>query len=453
MTTTGTALASTPAVPLEGKLLYWAVTVAVAGLLFGFDTAVISGADQPIQALWQTGNLFHGAFIMSSALWGTVIGALAGNVPCDRFGRKPTLIAIGLLFAVSSLGSAVAPDPYTFSIMRFVGGLGVGASSVVVPAYISEIAPARFRGRLVALYQLLIVLGILVAYASNFALSEYMGVGWRSMLGVEVLPAIAFLVLVLRVPESPRWLILHDDNETAARTIIETVNPGRADHIVADIRRTEHELADDHLFRRSYRTPIMLAFLLAFFNQASGINFIIYFAPRIFNLAGLDAGAALLSTAGIGVVNVLFTLVGIAIIDIAGRRTLMLIGSVGYIVSLTAVAWAFGAGIGGMFVVVCLFVFIAAHAVGQGAVIWVFISEIFPNKVRAKGASLGCGTHWIFAALITLLMPFVLGAFDGQSIFAFFAFMMVLQLLFVVFIMPETKGRTLESLAESLSRA
>jgi sugar porter (SP) family MFS transporter len=335
--------------------------------------------------------------------------------------------------------------------MRFVGGIAVGASSIAVPAYISELAPAASRGRLVALYQFQIVLGILIAYASNFLLAEHFGLGWRWMLGVETVPAAAFLLLVLRVPESPRWLILHGGNEAAARKIIEAVNPGGAEQVVADIRRTQHEFVDDHLFRRAYQKPIILAFLLAFFNQASGINFIIYFAPRVFSLAGLDDGAALLSTAGIGLVNLIFTVLGIAIIDGAGRRSLMLVGSIGYIVSLLAVAWAFGAGVGGTFVVVSLFVFIASHAVGQGAVIWVFISEIFPNNVRARGQSLGCGTHWVFAALITLLMPYVLGIFDGQSIFSFFALMMVLQLLFVVFLMPETKGRTLESLAEALS--
>ena len=437
--------------PLSGKLIYWSITVAVAGFLFGFDTAVISGADQPLQALWKTSNLFHGAFIMSSALWGTVIGALSGNIPCDRFGRKPTLIVIGILFMVSAIGSAFAPDPYTFSVMRFIGGLGVGVSSIAVPAYISEIAPPFFRGRLVALYQFQIVFGILVAFMSNYGLAEYFGMDWRWMLGIETLPAAAFLALVLRVPESPRWLILHGDRESAAREILDSVNPDGSEQVITDIRRTQREFTDNHLFRRAYLKPILLAFLIAFFNQASGINFIIYFAPRIFSLAGLDAGSALLSTAGIGLVNLLFTMLGMVLIDRAGRRSLMLIGSIGYIVSLLAVAWAFAAGSGGLLVVAILFVFIASHAVGQGAVIWVFISEIFPNNVRAKGQSLGSGTHWIFAALITLLMPYVLGVFEGETIFALFAFLMVLQLLFVLFLMPETKGRSLESLAEALS--
>ncbi len=433
------------------RLIYWSVTVAIAGFLFGFDTAVISGADQPIQRLWQTSDLFHGAFIMSSALWGTVLGALAGNLPCDRYGRKPTLVAIGVLYTVSALGSAVAPDPYTFSALRFIGGVGVGMSSVAVPAYISEIAPARYRGRLVALYQFQIVFGILIAFLSNYVLSEYLTLDWRWMLGVETVPAAIFLAMVMAVPESPRWLILHGDREAAAREILAVVNPGQVDAVVADIKRTKGEFTDDHLFRRAYLRPVMLAFLVAFFNQASGINFIIYFAPRIFSLSGLDAGAALLSTAGIGAVNLVFTILGMALIDKAGRRTLLLIGSIGYIASLSAVSWAFASDGGGAMVALSLFVFIASHAVGQGAVIWVFISEIFPNNVRAKGQSLGSGTHWVFAATITLVMPWILSLFDGATIFALFAFLMMLQLMFVIFLMPETKGRTLEALAEGLS--
>lgn len=431
---------------------YWSIAVALAGLLFGFDTAVISGADQPIQALWNTSNLFHGAFIMSSALWGTVIGALYGNVPCDKYGRKLTLIATGILFLASALGSAIAPDPYSFSILRFIGGLGVGVSSIVVPAYISEIAPAKYRGRLVALYQFQIVFGILIAFFSNYALSEFLNLNWRWMLGAEIIPATVFLAMVFGIPESPRWLITRKGNEAAARKILTIVNPGNVDQVIAEIRHAQREFTSDRLFSGAYTWPILLAFLIAFFNQLSGINFIIYFAPRVFGLAGLDANASLLSTTGIGVVNLVFTILGMLLIDRSGRKKLMLIGSVGYIVSLSAVAWAFYSDAGGMLVVLFVFLFIASHAVGQGAVIWVFIAEIFPNNVRAKGQSLGCGTHWVFAAMIALLMPYVLSVFAGHTIFAFFAFMMVLQLLFVVFLMPETRGRTLESLAEDLSR-
>ena len=437
---------------LTGSLLYWSIAVALAGLLFGFDTAVISGADQPIQTLWNTSDLLHGAFIMSSALWGTVIGALFGNIPCDKFGRKPTLIATGVLFLVSALGSAIAPDPYTFSLLRFVGGLGVGVSSIVVPAYISEIAPAKYRGRLVALYQFQIVFGILIAFFSNYALSEFFDLDWRWMLGAEVIPAAVFLTMVLGVPESPRWLLIRKHDEARAREILTVVSPGNVDQVVTDIKHAQGEFTSDRLLSGSYTWPIMLAFLIAFFNQLSGINFIIYFAPRVFGLAGLDASASLLSTTGIGVVNLVFTILGMMLIDRSGRKTLLLVGSIGYIVSLSAVAWAFDSGAGGLLIVLFIFLFIASHAIGQGAVIWVFIAEIFPNNVRAKGQSLGCGTHWVFAAMITLLMPTVLSVFEAQTIFAFFAFMMVLQLLFVIFLMPETRGRTLESLAEQLAR-
>ncbi|MDR6985012.1 sugar porter (SP) family MFS transporter [Rheinheimera pacifica] len=431
-------------------IFLWAITVALAGFLFGFDTAVISGADLPIQQLWQTDPLFHGMFIMSSALWGTVIGALFGSVPCDRFGRKATLIAIGILYILSALGSALAADPYTFSFMRFIGGLGVGISSIAVPAYIAEIAPAKHRGRLVAMYQFQIVFGILVAFFSNYLLSGISAEDWRWMLGVEVIPAMVFLFLVFKVSESPRWLILHKGDEAAARAVFNQLQEADVNTIVSDIKRTRPTGKKSSLFSTRYRFPVMLAFFVAFFNQLSGINFIIYFAPRIFSLAGLDSDSALLSSAGVGIVNLIFTMLGLYLIDKAGRRLLMLIGSVGYIVSLSVVAYAFYAGIGGMAVVFFVFLFIASHAIGQGAVIWVFISEVFPNAVRAKGQSLGASTHWVFAALIALLMPFFLSVFTPATIFIFFAFMMVLQLVFVLFVMPETKGRTLESISEEV---
>ena len=408
---------------------------------------MISGADQPVQTLWQTGDLFHGLFIMSAALWGTVIGALFGNWPCDRYGRKRVLVGIGILYLVSAIGSALAPDPYSFSVWRFIGGLGVGASSIAVPAYISEMAPPAVRGRLVALYQLQIVFGILVAFASNYTLSALLDLDWRWMLGVESLPALAYVVMVSTVPESPRWLLLKQGDEKASRRILEQVDADSAERTLSEIRATDLKTPEDRLFRRTYWRPVMLAFLIAAFNQLSGINFIIYFAPRIFSLAGLDSSSALLSTAGIGIVNLTCTLLGMWLIDRAGRKSLMLIGSIGYIVSLSAVTWAFGTGASGMVVVLFVFLFIASHAVGQGAVIWVFIAEIFPNKVRTKGQSLGCGTHWVFAALITLLMPLFLSRFEPQTIFSFFTVMMILQLLFVIAVMPETRGQSLESLA------
>lgn len=434
------------------KIVYWSFTVAIAGFLFGFDTAVISGADQSIQALWETPPLFHGLFVMSSALWGTVLGALTGNWPCDRLGRKKTLVLIGVLYLLSALGSALAQDPYTFAILRFIGGVGVGVSSIAVPAYISEIAPAKIRGRLVATYQFQIVFGILIAFLSNYLLSGVIVEDWRMMLGVEALPALVYFLMVLKAPESPRWLLLHRNDETEARRVFLELQSEDIEQTINAVKRDSSSQSKESLFKPEYRFPVVLAFLLAAFNQLSGINFIIYYAPRVFDMAGLDGSAALLSTAGVGLVNLIFTMLGVSLIDRIGRKSLMYIGSFGYLLSLATVTWAFSSQMGGTVVVGAVFVFIAAHAIGQGAVIWVFIAEIFPNSVRSKGQSLGSGTHWVFAALITLIMPQVLASFSAPQVFAFFTFAMFLQLLFVRFLMPETKGRTLEDVSAALSK-
>lgn len=430
------------------NIFYWAITVSVAGFLFGFDTAVISGADRLIQEQWQTSDFFHGAFIMSSALWGTVIGALAAKWPCDILGRKKALIVVGLLYFISAIGSALALDPYSFSIFRFIGGIGVGASSIAVPAYISEIAPAKNRGKLVALYQFQLVFGILVAFISNFLISGNTSHDWRWMLAVEILPAGCFLLLLIKVPESPRWLVLFKKDKTSALEILSRLGEVNPNAVLKSIESESSDTRNHSIWHKKYKLPILLAVGIAFFNQLSGINFIIYFAPRVFNLAGLDTSSALLSSAGIGLINIIFTMLGIYLIDKLGRKTLMLAGSLGYIVSLLVVANAFNAGASGLIVVVAIFAFIASHAIGQGAVIWVFIAEIFPNSVRSSGQSLGCGTHWVLAALITLMMPMALSQFDVANIFYFFCFMMCLQLLFVVFFMPETKGRSLEDISK-----
>lgn len=434
------------------KIVYWSLTVAIAGFLFGFDTAVISGADQSIQVLWETTPLFHGLFVMSSALWGTVIGALMGSWPCDRFGRKKTLVLIGVLYLLSAIGSALAQDPYTFAILRFIGGLGVGISSIAVPAYISEIAPAKVRGRLVATYQFQIVFGILVAFLSNYLLSGIIVEDWRVMLGIEAVPALVYFLMILKAPESPRWLLLHRNDEPSARRIFMELQSEDTEQIISAVKKDKTLHNKESLFKSEYRLPVMLAFLLAAFNQLSGINFIIYYAPRVFDMAGLDGSAALLSTAGVGLVNLVFTMLGLSLIDRLGRKSLMYIGSIGYILSLATVAWAFSSQVGGTIVVSAVFVFIASHAVGQGAVIWVFIAEIFPNSVRSKGQSMGSGTHWVFAALITLIMPQVLATFTATQVFGFFTFAMFLQLLFVRFMMPETKGKTLEDVSAALAK-
>ncbi len=438
------------------SVLLSAIVAALAGFLFGFDTIVISGADRPIQELWQMSDLFHGAFIMSMALWGTVIGALFGGIPCDRFGRRRTLFWIGVLYLLSALGSALAPNPYIFSASRFIGGLGVGASSVAAPIYISEITPAKSRGKLVALYQFNIVLGILIAYLSNYLIGTLLDASaWRWMLGVEAVPAALYALFVLRVPESPRWLLLRRNDESTARELLAQLNPSEnVDRLVTAIRNSvSKEVPLSEFFSTTFKVPITLAFLLAFFNQLSGINFVLYYAPRIFEQAGIAAGDVLSASVPIGVVNLVFTLIGMYLIDRAGRTKLMYVGSFGYIASLSGVAWAFFTGAEGAVVVAFVCAFIAAHAVGQGAVIWVFISEIFPNAVRDYGMSLGSGTHWVFAALITLLTPTVLANFSGAQIFTFFAGMMVLQLLFVWLMMPETKGKSLEELESELGLA
>ena len=434
------------------SILLSSIVASLAGFLFGFDTIVISGADRPIQLLWETGDLFHGTFIMSMALWGTVIGALFGGIPCDKFGRRKTLFWIGILYLLSALGSAFAPDPYIFSFSRFIGGLGVGASSVAAPIYISEITPADSRGRLVASYQFNIVFGILIAFLSNYMIGEYFGDNsWRWMLGVEAIPAAIYSILVLGVPESPRWLTLKKKDEDGARKLLKQLNPTEnINELMQAIKNSVSESTQVKFLSRKFRFPILLAFLLAFFNQLSGINFVLYYAPRIFEQAGIAAADVLGASIPLGVVNLLFTLLGMYLIDKVGRKQLMYYGSFGYILSLAGVSWAFFTAAEGNMVVVFVCAFIASHAVGQGAVIWVFISEIFPNSVRDYGMSLGSGTHWVFAAIITLLTPTVLANFSGGTIFAFFSGMMVLQLLFVWGLMPETKNKSLEDLEKEL---
>jgi len=433
-------------------LKYSVITVALAGFLFGFDTIVISGADQAIQKLWNTGDWFHGIFIMSMALWGTVFGALLGGIPCDKFGRKKTLFWIGVLYLTSAIGSGLATDPYIFSFFRFIGGLGVGASSVAAPIYISEIAPADKRGGMVATYQFNIVFGILIAFFSNYLIGQYIEINaWRWMLGIEALPALIYCIMILGVPNSPRWLLLKGNDEAKAKSLLQQLDPqGNIDERISAIKASVVK-TKSNFFSGQYNKPIMLAFLLAFFNQVSGINFILYYAPRIFETAGIDQSNTLIASIPIGAVNLIFTLLGMYLIDKMGRKQLMTIGSIGYIITLLGVAWSFYSGAQGGMVVFFISAFVGAHAIGQGAVIWVFISEIFPNSVRANGMSLGSGTHWVFAATITMITPAVLSAFSPVTIFLFFAFMMMLQLLWVRTKMPETKGKNLEEIEQELT--
>jgi len=438
------------------RIVQWSITVALAGFLFGFDTAVISGADKPIQTLWGLSDLQHGLLIMSMALWGTVLGAIFGNWPTDHLGRRMTLLLIGVLYLVSAIGSAVATDPWVFALFRLIGGIGVGVSSVAAPIYISEIAPPRHRGVLVAMYQFNIVFGILMAFVSNYVIGSMIDgdIAWRWMLGIEAIPALIYTLMITRVPRSPRWLILKRNDVKEASRVLRMIDPDvDVDAEIATMRAAENEerSANARFFSRRYRLPILLAFLIAFFNQLSGINFIIYYAPRVLEAAQLGSQAALLSTAGIGLVNLVFTMIGMSLIDRFGRRTLLFIGSAGYLLSLVLISRAFFTdSLGGIEVPLLLALFIAAHAISQGAVIWVFIAEVFPNHVRARGQSFGSSIHWVFAALITLVMPWVLGTFSGGPVFAFFAIMMLLQLVFVLILMPETRNVSLEELQKHL---
>ena len=436
------------------KTWNWALTVALAGFLFGFDTVVISGANAPIKELWQTSAWFHGVFIMSMALWGTVLGSLAGGIPTKRIGRKNTLIWVGVLYLVSAVGSGLATDPYMFSFFRFLGGVGVGASTVAAPTYISEISTAKSRGRLVALYQFNIVFGILVAFISNYLLNGIGGLNdWRWMLGIEALPAAFYCLLILGVPNSPRWLMVERNDATGALQTLQWLH-GDAASAKAELEtiknHSSQEFSRKGLFSGQYKTSLVLAFLLAFFNQLSGINFILYYAPVILENAGFASSDSLFSSIAIGGTNLIFTFVGLYLIDKMGRKSLMYIGSVGYIISLAMVAYGFKTEATAGFNLFFILTFIASHAVGQGAVIWVFISEIFPNSVRAAGQAWGTGTHWIFAALITMLGEVVIETFPGWTVFAFFAAFMVLQLLFTHYMMPETKGVSLEELEDQL---
>ncbi len=451
---------------MDRNLFRISLTAALAGFLFGFDTVVISGANQPIKELWGTNWFlgdsvftFHGIFIMSMALWGTVMGSLLGGIPTESLGRKKTLLWIGILYFVSAVGTALAPEAYSFSFFRFIGGIGVGASSVAAPIYISEISGPSTRGRLTALYQFNIVFGILLAFISNYIIGQLFQqqVAWRWMLSVEALPALIYTLLVFRLPNSPRWLAMKGREDILVIRSMSLLGIARDRALIQleEIKLNLRQGVDkqrENLFSGKYNKSLMLAFFIAFFNQLSGINFILYYAPEILERAGYGSGESLLSSISIGLVNLIFTFVGISLIDRMGRKQLMVLGSIGYIISLSMVAWCFHSVAHPTLLLVFILLFIASHAIGQGTVIWVFIAEVFPNRVRSYGQSWGTGTHWVFAALITLLTPTFLDAEIGLfrdnpwPIFVFFALMMVLQLLWVIFAMPETKGISLEEL-------
>lgn len=532
---------------IPSKRLAWsAVVAALGGFLFGFDTVVISGAEQTIQSLWSMSDFMHG-LATSAALWGTVLGALTGAFPTDRIGRKATLCSIGVLYLVSAVWSGLATGPYTFMIARFIGGVGVGVSTVAAPLYIAEIAPPAWRGRLTGMFQFNIVFGILVAFLSNYLLGSAIAENaWRWMLGIEAIPALIYTLLTFGIPESPRWLIAFRDNADGARQVLAEIHPQASPDEIEDsigeiASAAKSEEPGEQPTPGWLLTPMLLAFAVAFFNQLSGINAILYFAPRILGMTGLGEQAAMIQSTGIGLVNLVFTFVGLWLIDHLGRKSLILIGSVGYIASLALVSAVFfanaaafevaavaldskltfeelanlpaagddasgslraklregavaareelteatsnpgyapgptelpgvddpiglaaeaerlaeqandAAGYGGLLVLLGIFAFIAAHAVGQGAVIWVFISEIFPNEHRAIGNSVGSGTHWVFAALVTMAFPAAVATFPPGYIFAFFGLMMVVQLVWALTLMPETKGVPLEEIQQQFA--
>lgn len=504
----------------SAALLRSAVIAALGGFLFGFDTVVISGAEQTIQSLWDLSAGQHG-LAMSAALWGTVLGSLIGGWPTDAFGRRPTLLVVGVLYFISAVWSGLAGDVNSFMIARLIGGLGIGISTVASPLYISEISPPALRGRLAGMFQFNIVFGILIAFVSNWVIGNYVAVdAWRWMLGIEAVPALIYTVCCFAIPESPRWLIAKRGDRAAGLKVLERIDPDADDstrqRVADEIARGRTDAAEatsggSRFWSARLKTPILLAFLIAFFNQLSGINAVLYFAPRIIGLTGLDESAARFQSVGIGLTNLLFTFVGLYLIDRLGRRTLLLIGSLGYIASLGTIGVTFITGAAefdvagkamalddavgqleaadrepeeaaeletrveeartalesaasdasvaemqqqaermGVAVLLGIIVFIAAHAVGQGAVIWVFIAEIFPNEHRAAGQSLGSFTHWIFAATLTLVFPKLVVAFSPGAVFLFFCGMMALQLVWVLTAVPETKNVPLEEMQEKL---
>jgi SP family arabinose:H+ symporter-like MFS transporter len=527
----------------KSRLIFWAITSALAGFLFGFDTVVISGAEKQIQDLWSLSGSMHG-LALSAALWGTVLGSLVGGYPTSRFGRKKTLISIGLLYMVSAIGSAMANDVTVFMIARLIGGLGVGISTIAAPLFIAEIAPAKDRGKLTAMFQFNIVFGILVAFFSNYLIGTLApeNLAWRFMLGVETVPALIYFVMTFALPESPRWLISNAKKVDEGTAIFKKISPELSENeiesLVLEVQKSGSKKDKNSKFwTKRLSFPILLAFIIAAFNQLSGINVILYFAPRLLDLAGISNTLA--ASISLGVTNLIFTFVGLWVIDKLGRRMLIYIGSFGYILSLGICTIAFLSitefkvvssaidlisasgkviqiennegfrtrkdealifkdytlaknalekssaleaydgnkiifqknmtseevkqiaenakidssnylGFASWLVLICIIVFIAAHAVGQGTVIWVFISEIFPNDQRATGQALGSFTHWIFAAILTLLFPIAIKKIDAGYIFGFFWLMMVLQLVWVRFMMPETKGRSLEEIEKDL---
>jgi sugar porter (SP) family MFS transporter len=429
-----------------------ALIAALGGFLFGFETAVISGAEKTLQSLWSLSSFWQG-FTVAASLLGTVLGSVVAAAPAQKYGRKKVLTAIALMYLLSALGCSLVSSWALFITFRFIGGLAVGASSVVGPMYISEISPAKMRGRLAGSFQLMIVLGIFVAYITNYLFRDSGPDSWRWMLGVMVVPAGLFALLVRSIPESPRWLALNHQVNLAI-PVMQKIGEENPEAAIQEIQRSvEKTDTSERLFQSKYRKPIIFAVLLAMFNQLAGINAIIYYAPRIFEMAGFDKSNSFLQPILLGAANLVFTLLAMSVIDKFGRKRLLIIGSFGMILFLGLTAMAFkDPGVADKNVIFYLIGFIAFFAFSQGAVIWVFISEIFPNSVRSQGGSLGSFTHWVMAAIISWAFPIVVegSPLGGYYSFIFYMVMMVLHLIFVWKFLPETKGRSLEEIQKEL---
>lgn len=448
---------------MNRSLFYVVAVAALGGFLFGFDSGVISGCEKAIQTEFGLSAFWHG-LIVSGALIGTVIGVFTAGAPSDKWGRRPTLWLMALLFMVSAVGCAFTPNdlkwgPHMLGWFRFIGGLAIGGVSVVVPLYIVEMSPGKLRGRLVAMNQFNIVFGILISFVSNYLVARFMPdvdpkTVWRVMLGVECLPIALFMALLVTIPESPRWLVRVGRCQDA-RSVLERVGYPAVERTMEDIAeslRTASNGVKVALFQRKYLKPIMLAFLIAFFNQVSGINAINYYAPRIFQMIfgeGTEL-ASLAGTIGVGTVNLVFTMLAFLVIDRFGRRAMIIGGSALMIGMHAIVAWQLSLPQPNAAIAVSgILGFIAFFAISSGAVIWVYISEVFPNVVRAKGQALGCFTHWFMCTLISWAFP-VVAERAGTWAFGFFAFMMLVQLLWAIFFMPETKGGTIEDIETRL---
>lgn len=433
-----------------------AAGAALGGLLFGFDTAVISGATQALQAQFALTDAMLG-FTVASALIGTVLGSLVAGAPADRFGRKAVMLTVAIAYVLSSLGTGLAPDLDTFLVFRFMGGLAIGAASVVTPIYIAEVSPARFRGRLVAMNQLNIVLGILIAFLSNYLIAGLVShdTAWRWMFGIVAVPSAIFLAVTLVLPESPRWLAIHGHADRATRVMerLGFADPRAELARIEEAEAREEAAGKPRLFQRAHFTPVACAIAIAMFNQLSGINALLYYAPRIFELAGAGADSALLQSIAVGGTNLLFTVAALFLIDRFGRKPLLYVGSVICAATLLLVGWQLESETpNGTLILFGLLGFIAAFAMSQGAVIWVFISEVFPSVVRGKGQALGSTTHWVMAAAITWAFP-VFAASVGGWVFAFFGAMMLLQFVWTWKFMPETNGIALEDMDLGSGRA